>query len=166
MRPASGARPGCAPVRRLPTDLGRAPAIRRAAARAVRRHLAPRPQLELGGWLARRRRAAAIDVSDGLAVDLHRLCRASGVGAEIDGDRLPVPPDLDLLADRIGRSPLQLALAGGEDYVLLFCLPASVRPPGRFGTSRIGKIVAGRRLTLTTGGRRRPLPPDGWDHLA
>ena len=150
---------------RLPAGLAATPATRRAAQRAVRRHLEPRPQLELGRWLARRRRAAAIDISDGLAIDLHRLCRASGVGAEIDTAQLPLPPEIDQLAALVDRPPLRLALAGGEDYVLLLTLPPSVRPPARFAARRIGEIVTGRRLTLTEDGHRRPLPPAGWDHL-
>ena len=150
---------------RLPAGFTAAAATRRAAARAVRRHLAPRPQLELGRWLAGRRRAAAIDLSDGLAIDLHRLCRASGAGARIDAARLPLPPRLDRLAARVGRPPLELALGGGEDYVLLFALPPGVRPPARFAARRIGEIVAGRRLTLVRGGRRQRLSPTGWDHV-
>ncbi len=150
---------------RLPAGFTVTPATRRAAGRAVRRHLAPQPQVELGRWLAHRRRAAAIDVSDGLAIDLHRLCRSSGVGAVIDAGRLPLPPGLDHLAERLGLAPLRLALAGGEDYVLLFALPPTVRPPARFAATDIGEIVDGRRVTVVAEGRRRPLPPDGWDHL-
>jgi thiamine-monophosphate kinase len=140
-------------------------ATRRAAGRAVRRHLEPRAQIELGRWLAGRRRAAAIDISDGLAMDLHRLCRASGVGAEIDVERLPLPAELDRLAIWLEQSPLELALAGGEDYVLLFTLGPTLRPPADFAARRIGRIVAGRRLTLTEKGDGRPLPATGWDHL-
>jgi thiamine-monophosphate kinase len=131
----------------------------------VRRHLSPRPQLELGLWLATRRRAAAIDVSDGLAIDLHRLCRASGVGARIVANLLPLPPGFDRLATWIGSSALELALGGGEDYVLLFALPPTVAPPESFGARRIGEIVAGRRLTLEEHGKSRRLQPAGWDHL-
>ena len=161
-------RGGCLAGRgvRLPTDFPAARTARRAARRAIRRHLAPRPQLELGRWLAGRRRAAAIDVSDGLAIDLHRLCRASGVGARVDAERLPLPTDFERLAAQMDRSPTRLALAGGEDYVLLFALPPTIQPPDRFAARRIGEITAGRRVTLQEGGRGRPLPPDGWDHLA
>lgn len=59
---------------------------------ALRAHLFPEPQLELGEFLARRRLATAMmDVSDGLSTDLARLCRASGVGARIWESLLPVP---------------------------------------------------------------------------
>ena len=161
---ARGGRPAGRGVR-LPRAFSRPASLRRAAAAAVLRHLAPRPQLALGRWLAGRRRAAAIDVSDGLALDLHRLCRASGVGARLAAGRLPLSPGLDRLADGLGARPERLALGGGEDYVLLFTLPGSLRPPDELGARRIGRIVDGTRLTLEADGRRRPLPASGWDHL-
>ncbi|HUS48198.1 MAG TPA: thiamine-phosphate kinase, partial [Phycisphaerae bacterium] len=63
---------------------------------------------------------AMIDVSDGLALDLWRICKASGVGAEIMADRIPISPDATA-----GRKidPLQAALTDGEDYELAFTLP-------------------------------------------
>ena len=150
---------------RLPADFEAGAATWRAARRAVRRHLEPAPQLELGRWLAGRRRAAAIDISDGLAIDLHRLCRASGVGAEIEAERLPQATAFDRLAARLDATASKLALAGGEDYVLLFCLPPSLRPPRRFGASRIGVATAKGGIILSENGHRRSLSPTGWDHL-
>lgn len=136
-----------------------------AARHALARHLLPRPQLALGTELARDHAAGgALDVSDGLARDLHRLCRESGVGAEVRAEDLPMPPAARRLAARLGRSWLELALGGGEDYVLLFTLPAADAPPA--GATAIGNIVAGRRVTLLADGRRRALPPFGFDHLA
>src|SRR5262249_26467134 len=64
--------------------------------------------------------SAAIDVSDGLLQDLTHLCEASGVGAEIDLNELPLDPDLAALANQIGLDPVELTLTGGEDYELLF----------------------------------------------
>lgn len=136
----------------------------RAGRRALRRHLLPEPQLELGRALARRRRVAAIDVSDGLALDLSRLCRESGVGAVVRAELLPLPARLTDWSRRLGVEPLDLALAGGEDYVLLFTLPRGrERPPS--GCHRIGEITPDRRLELEVAGRRRDLPARGWDHL-
>lgn len=142
-----------------------------AARRAVRRNVLPAPQLELGRWLAglgSRRAGACIDVSDGLAKDLRRLCTASGVGAELDLRSLhgAVPPRFDELAEALGLDPVAVALAGGEDYVLLFTLAENVAPPARFGARRVGRILAGRRLTMVdAGGHALPLPRLGWDHL-
>ncbi len=151
----------------LPDELGLPAALRAAARRAVRRHLEPRPQLDLGRWLGASRAGAAIDVSDGLARDLHRLCAQSRVGAEIQLDRLPISQHLPALAEAIGHDWRQLALAGGEDYVLLFTLPRGSRPPARYGCARIGTVEdeeAG--VHLVEDGERKPLPPAGWDHLS
>lgn len=137
----------------------------RAARRAVRRHLDPKPQLELGEWLSRRRRAAAIDVSDGLGIDLSRLAAASGVGAEIDAQRLPIARSAIALAPRLGVAATELAFAGGEDYVLLFALPPSIRVPAELGAVAIGRTTAGGELVLVDRGARRPLPATGWDHF-
>jgi thiamine-monophosphate kinase len=136
-----------------------------AARRAVRRHLLPRPQLELGQWLGRQPAGAAMDVSDGLARDLHRLCGESGVGARIEAEQLPLAVRFPELCAALGEAAEQLALGGGEDYVLLFTLPAGLEPPDRFACSRIGVITAGHRLTIRARGETRRLPPDGWDHL-
>ncbi len=136
-----------------------------AGRRAVRRHLLPQPQLALGHWLARQAAGGAIDVSDGVARDLHRLCAESGVGARIDAARLPLVPGFPALCTTLAVDPLQLAIGGGEDYVLLFTLPAGIEPPARFGCRRIGTITSGRRLSLVTDGVATELPAAGWDHL-
>lgn len=137
------------------------------ARRAVERHLAPRAQLELGRWLARRRPpGAAIDLSDGLALDLSRLARESGVAAVLDEALLPRAPHHDTLCSRLGLDPLTLVLGGGEDYVLLFTLPQGRRPPAPLACTRVGRLVAGTGIRLRTAcGDERELEPVGWDHL-
>lgn len=149
--------------------------LRTAAARAVRRHLVPAPQLELGRWLAGRGRGAgvaAIDVSDGLAKDLHRICAASGVGALLDGAALlaAMPPHLAQLAGRLDLDASRLVEGGGEDYVLLFTLPKAVAPPGRFHALAIGAITKERGVFVEDSEaaperRRRRLDASGWDHF-
>jgi len=141
-----------------------------AARRAVLRNLLPEPQLELGRWLARlgKRAGAAIDLSDGLGKDLGRVCTASDVGAEIDLRllRRATPPRFDELAAAVELDSLAVALAGGEDYVLLFTLPEPISPPARFGAKRIGRITRERALSLLDrAGDRHDLPQIGWDHL-
>lgn len=140
-------------------------ALHPAARRAVRRHLAPRPQLALGHWLGRRRRAAALDVSDGPARDLRRLAGESGVGAEVRAEALPLAIGFERLCGYLGESALELALGGGEDYVLLFALPAGTAPPAELGCREIGNLTRNRDLILIHGGRRQPLPDVGWDHF-
>jgi thiamine-monophosphate kinase len=149
----------------IPAQLDLERAELATARRAVRRHLLPEPQLELGEWLGKRRRAAAIDLSDGFALDLHRLLEASGVGAEVVADALPTAPGFPNLASRLGEEPLELALGGGEDYVLLFALPEGVAPPAFFDATEVGRVTRRREVALLTRHGPRPLPPTGWDHL-
>ncbi|MGB9604386.1 MAG: thiamine-phosphate kinase, partial [Bryobacteraceae bacterium] len=128
-------------------------ATRRGA--AWKRHLRPEPRLELGAYLRRLGATAAMDVSDGLSLDLHRLCLASGVAAELE-DTLPVFP---------GAS-LDQALHGGEDYELLFTTSADTRVPRSYRgveLTRIGRIVRGRAGRIVLAGEK--LRPLGWDHF-
>ncbi len=148
-------------------------AVRTAARRAVRRHLRPEPQLALGRWLGSQPvDVAAVDISDGVARDLHRLCRESGVGAVIAMDSLPFAAHFTELCTALGVSdPLALALAGGEDYVLLFTMPPTLAPPSGLACRSLGTITARRRadrpsLFIEQDGLRRELPDGGWDHLS
>lgn len=147
--------------------------LRTAARRAVRRHLSPQPQLALGRWLgAQPLDIAAIDISDGVARDLHRLCRESRVGAEIEVEKLPFAARYTELCKALNIvDPQALALTGGEDYVLLFTLPPELAPPAGLGGRSIGTITAQSRkgqpgIFIRHGGRRRKLPDKGWDHLS
>jgi thiamine-monophosphate kinase len=106
------------------------------------------PRLELGQKLINKA-TSCIDISDGLSLDLHRLCIASKVAAELD--RILIAKN----------STLDRALNGGEDYELLFTIPPKKQPPP--GTYRIGSIVSG-----TPGAIRfqdRPVVPRGYDHF-
>jgi len=149
----------------LPERFRSPDALAEAARRAVQRNLAPRAQIELGRWLASRPRAAAMDLSDGLARDLPRLAAESGVGAEVEAEALPLEPGFGALCEALGEDPVELALGGGEDYVLLFALPEGEAPPERFGCTKVGRLVEGGELTLVRNGKREPLPEIGWDHL-
>jgi thiamine-monophosphate kinase len=151
------------------------PGLADAAHRSIRRHLAPLPQLALGRALSEVAGGsvedvgggpvAAIDVSDGLALDLARLCRESGTGAEVEVERLPVAGAAAELAPWLGADALDLALHGGEDYALLFTLPPAAAPPAGSACAHIGRLTAGPDLVLLVLGERRPLAPEGWDHL-
>jgi thiamine-monophosphate kinase len=136
-----------------------------------------RPQARVGEGqtLAREGATAMIDVSDGLAIDLFRLCRESGVGAAVTLANVPVSPAVVELAPALGVDPLALALGGGEDYELLATLPAQAVSlttellRDRFGTplTDIGEIREGRELVAVgSDGTERPLTPQGWDHFA
>jgi thiamine-monophosphate kinase len=122
---------------------------------AWRRHKRPEPRLALGSFLRQRLRAtAAMDLSDGLSLDLRRLCLASGLQAEITD-----PP-------RYPGATLEQALHGGEDYELLFTLPPTVRPPRTFEglpLTRIGTMRKGRVGLVRMNGSA--LPALGFDHF-
>ncbi len=153
-------------LRALQALKGKKPSARLAAGLAP--HLYPQPRIAQGLWLARRGAAtAAMDLSDGLSMDLARLCEESGVGAEIDEPTLPVAPG----------ATLEEALHGGEDYELLFTAPAEKKLPRRIAgvpVARIGRIVrrgsenkqARRpRVILLSAAGATALEPEGWQHF-
>src|SRR6185295_9959177 len=150
----------------LPLDLALPRALLPAARRAIVRHVEPQPQLALGTALGKEKRVAALDVSDGLARDLYRLCAESKVGAQIDAEALLFSSRFREVCRAIGENPLDLALGGGEDYVLLFSLPARVAPPSHFPWSKIGWFTTDRTVRILLDGTNRKLPPLGWDHLS
>jgi thiamine-monophosphate kinase len=131
---------------------------------AVRRWRRPVARLRAGALLAHRRIAAAmIDLSDGLLVDTARLCRASRVGAVLSAERLPVAAALRALPARAAR---RLALAGGEDYELLFAVRprdlaalARLRPALGCRLSHVGELVRGGGVRVVDArGRALALP--------
>jgi thiamine-monophosphate kinase len=135
----------------------------------IRRHLYATPRLELGRAL-RGRAGAAMDVSDGLLGDLGKLCAASGVGARLDLEALPVS---DRLAVARSREDCEhLVLSGGDDYELLFTLPAAEaeRFEAELGevcaVTRIGEIEEGRGVRCERDGLAVVVAGRGYDHFA
>jgi thiamine-monophosphate kinase len=138
----------------------------------LRKHLYPEPRLELGRWLGEKRMARAMmDLSDGLSSDLRRLCEASKVGAVIKSE-LPSVRVTNLEGrgrEQGGVDPLQLALHGGDDYELLFTVPASKakrlpRSVGGVAITPIGEVTQGREVMVTdSDGQSRSLDSRGWD---
>jgi thiamine-monophosphate kinase len=101
-------------------------ALKRAAwKKSVKRHLDPVPRLAAGRMIAKRGLATAMmDISDGVALDLKRLCVESGKSAVVYLSSLPISEELKAYGKKTGRSPLlDFALTGGEDYELLFTSP-------------------------------------------
>jgi thiamine-monophosphate kinase len=138
--------------------------------------VAPLPAVAEGRAIAASGAATAmIDISDGLAQDLWHICRSSQVGAILEAERLPVDRPAQEVARIYGKDSLELALQGGEDYVLLVTArEESVGTvldaiQGAGGVSQvIGRVVdpsEGMRLQMADG-EVRPLQPQGWDHLA
>jgi thiamine-monophosphate kinase len=93
---------------------------------ALGRHLTFEPRVALGRWLHRRGATAMMDVSDGLAWDLHRLARASSVRIDLDLARVHVHGDARRCARKSGRDPVWHALHDGEDHELVATLDDDV----------------------------------------
>jgi len=181
----SGARPGDVVV--VTGALGAAAAglvaLRRGLAekpeaevtRALQAHREPQPRLAEGRAIAGARRATAMmDVSDGLANDLPRLCAESGVGARLYVERIPVDPACAAVADKTSADAVALATSGGEDYELLFTCPsgaiqeiaAAVSAASGSPVTVIGEIVPGDSVTLVDArGKARSLGT-GFNHFA
>jgi thiamine-monophosphate kinase len=140
----------------------------------LRAHFRPVARVGEGETLAQGGATAMMDLSDGLALDLSRLCAESGVGCRLELSRVPVSPGLDRLAEVLPVSPLDLALSGGEDYELLATLPpdavggARDALSERFGVAltEIGEIAEAGLVAVDLDGREGPLEPAGWDHFA
>ena len=140
-----------------------------AADPSLRRRLdRPTPRVEAGRLLAECG-VAAIDLSDGLAGDLHHILIASQVGAELRADRLP---QSIAFAAAAPLDALALQLHGGDDYELCVCLRgddfanAQVRL-GQIGVplTRIGIITAEPGLRLREGATVRAIEPRGYQHF-
>ena len=139
------------------------PKLRRALER-------PEPRVTLGTAL-RGVATACIDLSDGLAADLHRLADRSGCGAEVELERLPASEAFRAL-DPAQRWALQTG--GGDDYELCFTVPAARRD--RLGEVQracavpltvVGRMTGGSGLRwLDAAGRERPVPAGGYEHFA
>ncbi len=166
----SGGRPGDLLV--VSGTLGDAAlGIRPGAAPALRaRQRRPRPRLALGRGAVGVARAA-IDLSDGLLQDLGHLCTASGVGARVEVDRLPLSPAYRA-ATRRSRDPDLGALSGGEDYELLLAVPPSRLAALREAAHRartpvtvVGALEARRGVRVVGGGRLLHPRHAGHDHL-
>jgi thiamine-monophosphate kinase len=151
---------------------------------AVERFLRPQPRMRFGLIAGRTRAATAcMDLSDGLADAVRQLAGASGTGAVVEAEALPIHPGATEIlsgesklsgreAAPLKAAPLQAALSGGEDYELL--LAVSRRSLRRFlavqrlagvPATRIGTLTAGADLVLRREGVDEPLPA-GFEHFA
>ena len=143
------------------------------AALLIKRHRLPVPRC-LGGryLLAKRAAHACIDISDGLASELHHLARESGVAIDLDGEAVPLSHAARGVAAALRKDPLDWALTGGEDYELLFTAPPSKLKLLEFEFSRltgsqlslIGRVKKGKGVRIHRKGKWRALPDSGYEH--
>jgi thiamine-monophosphate kinase len=138
-----------------------------AGAYLIERYRLPQPRLALGQAL-RGVASAAIDISDGLVADLAHILEASAVGGLFRADQLPLS-----IAARDLRGARDAALAGGDDYELLFTAPPARRAeiealarPLDLPLTRIGEICAGSDLSiLDARGQKIEVTTRGWQHF-
>jgi len=139
----------------------------------VARHRRPVPRVRIGALLGRNRAATAcMDLSDGLADAVRQVALASGLGAAIDAADVPIAAAARAWFARAGRDAVTTAIAGGDDYELLFTVPRRAR--GRLRTvvrqgrgvpiTKIGTLTRDPALVLNRNGRPEPLP-DGFVHF-
>jgi thiamine-monophosphate kinase len=137
---------------------------RRFRAASYPAHFYPQAQLALARFLGERQMASAmIDISDGLSIDLARLCRASRVGAVLQENAIPIAS--------LNRHEVELrhALHGGDEYQLLFTVPQGRRLPKEYkgvALSLIGYITEGEEISIEhENGYVTELEPEGWQHF-
>ncbi len=123
----------------------------------LERHLQPVARDPKG---FKRHATAMIDISDGLSIDLVRLCTEGRVGARIYEEKIPVSLEVKTLAGYLGLDPLPLALKGGEDYELLFTSPHRIR-----NAICIGEVAKSGLMLVDRRGRHRPVRPEGYKHF-
>src|SRR5262249_31936686 len=111
---------------------------------------------------------AMIDISDGLAADVHHICAESHCGALLVAENIPVSDEAKSVTD--GQSPLDHALSDGEDFELAFAVsPDDGRrllrdqPIAGLELSHIGECIA-NGFWLENHGKRIQLEPRGWEH--
>jgi len=108
---------------------------------------------------------ACADVSDGLAADLGHVTVASGVGASLELEALPLSePARGWVAAQPDRAEALVRLAtGGDDYELVFTA-SEPPPPGPVPVTRVGEVVSGSGVLVRYEGAAVLLPSPGWRH--
>ncbi len=101
-----------------------------------------------------------IDISDGLFLDLARVCKESRRGAKIYEDKIPVSDELRNAAKALDLDLFALWSAGGEDYELLY-----TAPKGKGKDILIGEIIPSGLYLVDREGGERPIGPSGWEHF-
>ena len=146
---------------------------RRVAPLLVERHLKPEPRInEARAAVLTGKVHSMMDLSDGLSLDLGKLCEASGVGARVYAQALPISQDVHIAASRLDADAVLLAASGGEDYeLILTCDPRDVddiiKAIDRTGSRArtIGEVVEEKSVRLVdSNGEECPMPAS-WEHF-
>lgn len=145
---------------------------RKISDRLVQAHLQPEPRVREARAAVRTGHLhAMMDLSDGLAADLPKLCEASGVGARVDSDKLPLSAEIRNASADLQAHPRLLAASGGEDYELLIACDArhasavidAISATGSTA-SAIGECTLEHGVRLVNAGVEGPMPAS-WEHF-
>ena len=135
----------------------------------IQRQLVPKARLDIvNDWRQRRVRPhALIDISDGLASEIHHLCKQSGCGAELTVAAVPVALETRTVADELEEDVDVYALFGGEDYELLFAASESeIKKMDQESFNVVGRFTAEPEVVvLMPDGNRFPLGSGGYQHF-
>ncbi len=141
----------------------------------IKRHQQPMPRVDLGHILSKHRLAtSSIDLSDGLSGDLHHLCQASKVGANIDAAKIPLSRQCSSYMKHCQDTFMDLSLHSGEDYELLFTVsPRKQSKLERLASHLSQKITcigtieqyAHKIHVIQTDGTRIPMSKKSYDHF-
>ena len=141
----------------------------------IARQRRPEPRVRLGVAMGRTRAArAAMDLSDGLADALRQVAAASGCGVRVDGNALPIAPEAAEWWRGRSVDPVSAALAGGEDYELMFAIPK--RGGGRLRNvtkqvadpplTKIGVFTKDAGVLIVDRDGREEALPRGFEHFS
>ncbi len=140
-------------------------------AEAVERHLMPKPRLDLSkNFSTQVKVGAMIDISDGLASEVHHICTNSSVGAAIYEHNIPIQNITQKIAAELSESPTNYALYGGEEYEMLFTISEKEYFKLEKLTSDIsiiGRVTEKEKgiILVREHGEEEPLQFGGWDHF-
>ena len=134
------------------------------------RHLRPEPRIDLALRLRELVTVnAAIDISDGLSLDLDRLCASSHVGAELSIETIPIHDDAIILSQDSGRTPMEHAWSDGEDFELILTMSQDdadkvLAMDLGVELTQIGNVVGRTGLWKRNAGKFLRLSPQGYVH--
>ena len=127
--------------------------------------LEPKARVKEGVVLGRYANSA-IDISDGMSKELHLIAKMSGVKILIDSEKLPIRKEVFEVADLLGLDPIEIALASGEEFELIFTIPEKHLDKLDFDFTVIGRVEKGEGVYLRRYEKIEKMPILGWEHLS
>lgn len=132
----------------------------------IGKHKRPIPRVKEGLALVKSGKVGAMmDISDGIASDLRHILKASGAGAEVHLDRIPLSEPLRRVCDEHALDCHRFSTGGGEDYELLFTAPDGIEDHLDFPVYQIGEIVSGDSLIWMADGKAVDFEIEGYNHF-